>query len=240
MNNQKTKFSIIVFPGTNCEHDCYYALTHILNAECSYVWHQGTRLGDCDAVILPGGFSYGDYLRSGAVARFSPIMSAVRDFAQKGGMVIGICNGFQILLEEGLLPGAMLENNSLKFICRQVWLKIENNQTPFSSGYGLGEVIRMPIRHNEGNYYINSSGYRDLLEHNQVIMRYSDKNGITSAKFNPNGSVGNIAGICNRDFNVFGLMPHPEAACENILGSDDGRGIFSSMIDSIISSGAKV
>lgn len=235
MNSNKVKFAIVVFPGTNCEQDCYYALTNILGAACRYVWHQDRELGDCDAVILPGGFSYGDYLRSGAVAKFSPIMSEVRNFADRGGLVIGICNGFQILLEEGMLPGAMLQNSSLQFICRYVWLKVTNNNTPFSSQYRAQQIVCMPIRHNEGNYYIDGKGYRKLLENNQVILRYCGPKGSTSDKYNPNGSIGNIAGICNEGFNVFGLMPHPEACCEKILGSDSGKYLFLSMIKHITS-----
>jgi phosphoribosylformylglycinamidine synthase subunit PurQ / glutaminase len=226
-------FGLVVFPGTNCEHDCYHSIKNIIGAECKYIWHQDRDARGVDAIVLPGGFSYGDYLRSGAVARFSPIMSFVRKFAEKNKPIIGICNGFQILLEEGILPGAMLRNNTLKFICKFIHAKIENIDTPFTSNYKKGQVLKIPIRHNEGNYYINRKGLKQLEKNNQILLRYSSENGEVSERFNPNGSVENIAGICNREKNVFGLMPHPEACCESRLGSIDGQDIFRSMINHI-------
>lgn len=233
LKGRKPYFGILVFPGTNCEMDCYYVLNNLLKVNCKYIWHQETKDDDINAIIIPGGFSYGDYLRSGAIAKFSPVMSFVRDFAQNGGLVIGICNGFQILLEENLLPGAMLRNNTLKFICKYVNLKVEDADNPFTSNYNKGEIIKMPIRHNEGNYYIDENGLKKLKENNQILLRYCDENGNVNTDANPNGSVENIAGICNESRNVFGLMPHPEASCEKILGSDDGLNIFKSMIDFI-------
>ncbi len=232
--DKKPYFGILVFPGTNCETDCFHVLNNILKVRCKYIWHKESHDDDINAIIIPGGFSYGDYLRSGAVARFSPIMSFVREFASKGGLVTGICNGFQILLEENLLPGAMLRNNTLKFICRYSYLKVIDAGNPFTSGYEKGKIISMPIRHNEGNYYIDEKGLIDLKENNQIILKYCNSDGITDASSNPNGSIENIAGICNKKRNVFGLMPHPEACCEKILGSDDGRAVFESMINNII------
>ncbi|MCE5329318.1 phosphoribosylformylglycinamidine synthase subunit PurQ [bacterium] len=233
-SRKKPYFGILVFPGTNCEMDCYHAVKNLLKVDCKYIWHKETKDDDINAIIIPGGFSYGDYLRSGAVAKFSPVMSFVRDFAQRGGLVIGICNGFQILLEENILPGAMLRNNTLKFICKYVSLKVEDINNPFTSGYKAGEIIKMPIRHNEGNYYIDSIGLARLKENNQILLRYGDADGNINSDNNPNGSIENIAGICNEKRNVFGLMPHPEACCEKILGSDDGLKIFRSMIGSIL------
>lgn len=231
---KKPYFGILVFPGTNCERDCYYVLNDILQVDCKYIWHMEKNDNDINAIIIPGGFSYGDYLRSGAIAKFSPIMSFVRKFADEGGLVIGICNGFQILLEENILPGAMLRNNTLKFICKYVNLKIEDNENPFTCCYEKGQVLKMPVRHNEGNYYINELGLKHLKENNQVILRYCDSEGKVNMESNPNGSIDNIAGICNEKRNVFGLMPHPEACCEKILGSDDGILIFRSMIQNLI------
>jgi phosphoribosylformylglycinamidine synthase subunit PurQ / glutaminase len=233
VGNKRLKFGIIVFPGTNCEYDCQYVLENLLDIKGTFIWHQEKALEGFDALVIPGGFSYGDYLRSGAIASFSPIMQSVMDFASHGGKIIGICNGFQILLEQGLLPGALLRNNNLKFICRYVYLRIDDNNTFFTRNYDKGQVIRLPIRHNDGNYYIDDKGYSELLENGQIILRYSDPSGDVSHKSNPNGSVGNVAGICNKDRNVFGLMPHPEVSCEEILGSLDGLGIFKSMIESL-------
>lgn len=233
MKKSNINFGILVFPGTNCEYDCKYVFEKILHINSTFIWHKENTLNDFDAIIIPGGFSYGDYLRSGAVAKFSPIMDAVKEYALSGGTVIGICNGFQILLEQNLLPGAMLRNNTLKFICKYVNLKVENNRTCFSQGYEEGQILSMPIRHNEGNYYIDKSGYDALIKNDQIIFRYCDEKGGISDENNPNGSVGSIAGICNSDKNIFGLMPHPEACCEKILGSDEGLGVFKSMIKSI-------
>jgi len=229
-SGKKPYFGILVFPGTNCEMDCYHVLKNLLKVDCKYIWHKETKDDEINAIVIPGGFSYGDYLRSGAVAKFSPIMSFVRDFAQKGGLVIGICNGFQILLEENLLPGAMLRNNTLKFICKYVNLRVEDTNNPFTSGYKAEEIIKMPIRHNEGNYYIDSKGLKKLKENNQILLKYCDDKGNVNSSTNPNGSIENIAGICNEKRNVFGLMPHPEASSEKILGSDDGLKIFQSIL----------
>ena len=228
---KKPYVGILVFPGTNCETDCFHVFKDILNVDCKYIWHKEKKDEDINAIIIPGGFSYGDYLRSGAVAKFSPIMSFVRDFAKNGGLVLGICNGFQILLEENLLPGAMLRNDTLKFICKYIYLKVEDSNNPFTSGYSKQDVIKMPIRHNEGNYYIDDAGLKVIKKNNQILLRYSDENGNVNEKSNPNGSVENIAGICNKERNVFGLMPHPEACCEELLGSSDGLKVFKSMID---------
>lgn len=211
-------FGIVVFPGTNCDRDCYYVIKDILNQPVRFIWHRENNLKGVDCVVLPGGFSYGDYLRSGAIARFSPIMSSVREFADKGGLVIGICNGFQILTEAGLLPGALGRNKDLRFICKYVNLIIERNDTPFTSEFEKGEIVRMPIAHNEGNYYID-----DLSKiEKQVVLRYYGEN--------PNGALDNIAGIVNERGNVFGLMPHPERCSEKILGSEDGLRIFKSIV----------
>lgn len=229
----KPYFGILVFPGTNCEMDCYHVLKNLLKVDCKLIWHKETGDDDVNAIIIPGGFSYGDYLRTGAVAKFSPVMSFVRDFAQNGGLVIGICNGFQILLEENLLPGAMLRNNTLKFICKYVNLRVEDINNPFTSGYKTNEIIRMPIRHNEGNYYIDSEGLKQLIKENRILLRYCDAQGNVNKDTNPNGSIDNIAGICNEKRNIFGLMPHPEACSEKLLGSEDGLKIFKSIINHI-------
>jgi len=214
-------FGIVVFPGTNCDRDCYYVIKDILNQPVRFIWHRENDLKGIDCVVLPGGFSYGDYLRAGAIARFSPIMSSVKEFADKGGLVIGICNGFQILTEAGLLPGALGRNRSLKFICRYVDLIIERNDTPFTSEFKKGEIVRMPIAHNEGNYYIDDISRIET----QVVLRYYGEN--------PNGAIDNIAGIVNERGNVFGLMPHPERCSEKILGSEDGLRIFKSIVRSL-------
>ena len=214
-------FGIVVFPGTNCDRDCYYVIKDILNQPVRFIWHRENDLKGIDCVVLPGGFSYGDYLRAGAIARFSPIMSSVKEFADKGGLVIGICNGFQILTEAGLLPGALGRNRNLKFICRYVDLIIERNDTPFTSEFKKGEIVRMPIAHNEGNYYIDDISRIET----QVVLRYYGEN--------PNGAIDNIAGIVNERGNVFGLMPHPERCSEKILGSEDGLRIFKSIVRSL-------
>lgn len=211
-------FGIVVFPGSNCDRDCFYVVKDILNQPVRFIWHQEKDLKGIDCVILPGGFSYGDYLRAGAIARFSPIMAEIKEFADRGGLVIGICNGFQILTEAGLLPGALGRNKGLKFICRYVSLRVERNDTPFTSEYKIGEIIRMPIAHNEGNYYIDDV---DKIK-DQVVLRYYREN--------PNGAIDNIAGIVNKRGNVFGLMPHPERCSEKILGSEDGLKIFKSIV----------
>ena len=223
-------FAIIVFPGSNCDHDCYHIIEHVLGRPATFVWHKEKDLSGYDVVILPGGFSYGDYLRTGSIARFSPIMKAVEDFAHKGGLVLGICNGFQILLEAGLLPGAMLRNRSLKFICNDVRLRVDNINTPFTVNYFENQIVRMPIAHAEGNYYADSETLMRLQKNNQIVFRYAGQDGNISDKVNPNGSVNNIAGICNEKGNVLGMMPHPERCGENVLGGTDGYILFESLV----------
>lgn len=226
------KFAVVVFPGSNCDQDCYDALKIHFNAPVRMVWHKEESVGDADCIILPGGFSYGDYLRTGAVARFSPVMRAVAREAERGKLVLGICNGFQILLEAGLLPGAMLRNDSLKFVCKYVNLRVENAATPFTQSCKKREVLRIPVAHGEGNYYADPATLKKLNANNQVVFRYCDDKGKVTAAANPNGSRENIAGICNEAGNVLGLMPHPERACDELLGSADGRKIFQSILKS--------
>ena len=224
---------IIVFPGSNCDHDCEYVFKTVLGQSVTMVWHKETRLTGVDAVVLPGGFSYGDYLRTGAIARFSPVMQGVREFARSGGFVIGICNGFQILLEAGLLPGAMLRNRSLNFVCKDVYVRVENAATPFTNRCEPGEVLKIPIAHADGNYYTDPVTLASLQANGQVIFRYCDAEGRLSANSNPNGSLDHIAGIRNPEGNVLGLMPHPERCAEGVLGSEDGRIIFQSMLNAL-------
>ncbi len=226
-------FGVIVFPGSNCDHDCFYVIKHLLKQPVRYIWHKETSLDSLDAVIIPGGFSYGDYLRCGAVARFSPIMASVIDFAKKGGRVIGICNGFQILLEAGLLPGAMLRNRNIHFICKYVNIVTENNNTAFTNQCKEKQVLSIPIAHNEGNYYIDDKGLKELEARRGIVFRYSDADGNVSAQSNPNGAVSNIAGIINKQGNVLGMMPHPERSSEDELGSSDGALIFRSMLEKV-------
>ncbi len=225
------KFGIVVFPGSNCDYDAYMVAKSVIHQEVEFLWHQDTSLHDCDCIILPGGFSYGDYLRTGAIARFSPIMKKVIEFAKEGGVVAGICNGFQILLESGLLPGAMLRNTSLRFICKFVHLRVENENTPFTHLSKKGQVLRIPIAHTDGNYFIPEDGLKQLLENDQIVFRYCDEKGNIAQTANPNGSLDNIAGICNRTKTILGMMPHPERASEIILGSDDGRYVFQSIVN---------
>ncbi len=227
------KFAVVQFPGSNCDQDCLAALRGIDGIEADYVWHKETSLGGWDAIVLPGGFSYGDYLRCGAIARFSPIMRAVIAEARSGKLVIGICNGFQILCEAGLLPGALVRNRSLHFVCDFVTTRVETTDSPFLRGLSLGDLLRLPIAHGEGCYYADETTLRNLNERKQVLLRYSDANGRVVAAANPNGSLENIAGICNRERNVFGLMPHPDRACEERLGSSDGAKIFVSLLHSL-------
>ena len=215
------KFGVVVFPGSNCDRDCQYAAEDITGEPARMIWHKERSLGDVDAVILPGGFSYGDYLRTGSIARFSPIMDAVIEFANKGGLVLGICNGFQILLEAGLLPGAMRRNAGLHFVCKDVFLRVESVRSPFTNLYNTSEVIRIPVAHGDGNYYIDDEGLAELQAQGQIVFRYED---------NPNGSLDSIAGICNRSGNVLGMMPHPERASATILGNMDGARLFLSMV----------
>lgn len=229
---------VLVFPGSNCDRDCHHVLTNVLGLEARYVWHRDSSLDGLDAVVVPGGFSYGDYLRCGAVSKLSPIMDSVAKFAADGGPVIGICNGFQILLECGLLPGAMLRNASLRFMCKTVNLRIATTRTPFTARYRPGEVIELPIANAEGNYFIDDDGLARLRDEDRIVFEYCDAEGATTADANPNGSVANIAGICNARGNVVGLMPHPERAAEAVLGSTDGRRVFEGLLDRSAGGGA--
>jgi phosphoribosylformylglycinamidine synthase len=232
------KFAVIVFPGSNCDHDAYHAARHVLGQDAEFVWHKETSLKGADVVILPGGFSHGDYLRTGAIARFSPVMDAVAAFARGGGPVLGICNGFQILLEAGMLPGAMLRNRDLKFHCEHVSIRVEQTDTPFTIRASTGQVLRVPVAHGEGNYYADPEVLRQLESSRRVVFRYCDRQGRISDSANPNGSLNNIAGICNESRNVVGLMPHPERACESVLGSVDGLVIFDSVVRALSAQGA--
>ena len=223
------KFGVIVFPGSNCDHDAYHVISKHVGQPVSFVWHRETDLSGYDAVILPGGFSYGDYLRAGALASFSSVMRSVKEFAAGGGLVLGICNGFQILCEAGLLPGALIRNRDLHFRCEHVNVRVENNDTPFTNELERGQVLRIPIAHAEGNYVCDDETYEELVREDRIIFRYSDARGELTGEANLNGSRDNIAGICNRARNVVGMMPHPERACEDLLGSADGRGVFRSL-----------
>lgn len=227
------KFGVVVFPGSNCEADCYHVVDQVLNEKVEYIWHKDNDLKGSDIVIVPGGFSYGDYLRCGAIARFSPIMQEVIEFANRGGIVIGICNGFQILTEAGLLPGALLRNASLQFRCLPVNLKVKSTNTPFSNLFTSDEVIMVPVNHGEGNYFCNEETLKELIEFDQIVFTYCDKQGNETAEASPNGALANIAGIVNRQRNVLGMMPHPERVSETILGGTDGYRIFASMIKQI-------
>ncbi|NPV92528.1 MAG: phosphoribosylformylglycinamidine synthase subunit PurQ [Firmicutes bacterium] len=225
------KFGIVVFPGSNCEADCYYVIDKVLGENVEYIWHQQESVDGFDGLVLPGGFSYGDYLRTGAIARFSPVMNAVERFAKSGGLVIGICNGFQILLEAGLLPGAMQRNKVLQFRCQPTQLRVERSDTPFSNLCRERQVLTVPINHGEGNYYADPDSLAELEANRQVVFRYCTPGGEAAAEANPNGAVNNIAGIVNREGNVLGMMPHPERCSESVLGSSDGRLIFASLVE---------
>ncbi len=225
---------VLVFPGSNCDHDAYHALKHIMGVETRFIFHKETDLSGIDMVIVPGGFSYGDYLRSGAIARFSPVMGEVAKFASKGGPVIGICNGFQILLESGLLPGAMLHNEQLRFTCKHVYLKTEAFDTLFTSAIPKETLLKIPVAHGEGNYYADEDTLKLLEDQNRIVFRYVGPNGESDRNWNPNGAIQNIAGICNEQRNVVGLMPHPERAMEDLLGSTDGKYIFESVIQNLV------
>lgn len=226
-------FGVIVFPGSNCDHDAYHAMKHVMNCETKFLWHKDTDLSGVDFLIVPGGFSYGDYLRSGAIARFSPIMQEVVKFANQGGPVMGICNGFQILLEAGLIPGAMMHNQHLRFVCKNVHIRCETTHSLFTSGLKKDQVFNIPVSHGEGNYFINDDGLKSLQDNDQVLFRYSDAEGNLTEDANFNGSADHIAGITNTGRNVLGMMPHPERAMEKILGSEDGKPIFQSILNSL-------
>jgi len=233
------RFGVVVFPGSNTDTDCYQAISTFPGAHAEYLWHKDTDLKGVDAIILPGGFSYGDYLRCGAIARFSPIMQAITEFAENGGLVMGICNGFQILCEAGLLPGVLMRNMGLHFVCRYVNLRVDNADTAFTSTCQAGELLRIVVKHNEGNYQVDADTLARMQANDQVILRYADAAGEATAAANPNGAIDNIAGVCNEGFNVFGLMPHPENSVESDLaGGDDGRHFFQSMIKQLMLSGA--
>ncbi len=227
------KFGVLVFPGSNCDHDAYHVISKHVGQPVDFVWHKETDLSSYDAIIVPGGFSYGDYLRCGALAKFSPVMGAVKEFAASGKFVFGICNGFQILCEAGLLPGALIRNRDLHFICKHVNLRVENASTPFTSATTAGEVLSIPIAHAEGNFVCDDETFNRLEETGQIVFRYCDESGEVTDAANPNGARSNIAGICNENGNVLGMMPHPERACEELLGSNDGREIFRSLTNSI-------
>ena len=225
------KFGVVVFPGSNCVEDMVYVLRNILKQPVEKLWHKEHSLRGCDFIVLPGGFSYGDYLRSGAIARFSPIMQEVMEFAAKGGYVLGVCNGFQILCESQLLPGALLHNNSHKFICKNVFIKAETDETILTSSLKIGSAIKIPIAHGEGRFFADEATVNQIESNNQVLFRYCDENGYVTEAANPNGAINNIAGICNEKRNVFGMMPHPERAADTLLGNTDGLGIFKSILN---------
>ena len=227
------KFGVVIFPGSNCDHDAYHVLSKHVGQPVDFVWHRDTDLGGYDALVIPGVFSYGDYLRAGALARFSPVMNSVGEFARRGGFVLGICNGFQILCEANLLPGALIRNHDLHFTCAHISVRVETAATPFTSELRAGQVLRLPIAHAEGNYVCDDRTLAELKREDRIVFRYCDENGATSEAANPNGSRDFVAGICNRERNVMGLMPHPERACEEMLGSSDGRPIFQSLSNTL-------
>jgi phosphoribosylformylglycinamidine synthase len=230
----KPNFGVVVFPGSNCDYDAYYVIKKIFGFEVNFLWHKDKDLQKSDVIILPGGFSYGDYLRTGSIARFSPIMQSVIEFAQRGGIVIGICNGFQILLEAGLLPGVMLKNKSLQFICKDVYLSVANSETIFTKDIPTGKILKVPVAHGDGNYFTDENTLKELVVNKQIIFQYSSKDGEVTEKFNPNGSAMNIAGIMNKEGNVLGMMPHPERCSDSVLGKTDGALIFNSIINSFL------
>lgn len=234
----RARFGVIVFPGSNCDHDAHYVAGSILGQEARFIWHKEGSIGDLDVVIVPGGFSYGDYLRCGAIARFSPVMQDVVRFAKRGGLVIGICNGFQILTEAGLLPGVLLRNASLRFVCKDVHLRVERTDLPWSNRCRTGEVLRVPIAHGEGNFFAEEETIKRIEGNGQVLFRYAEPDGRLTDAANPNGSINNIAGIVNERGNVLGLMPHPERASDPALGNTDGRKIFDSIVTAVLSTHA--
>lgn len=225
----RLKAGVIVFPGTNCDRDTYHAVKHTMGIDVDYVWYEERSLSGYQLILIPGGFSYGDYLRAGALARFSPAMDALKNYSEKGGLVLGICNGFQILLEASILPGAMQKNKTLKFICRDVHIRVERNDTPFTMFYKKGEVLRIPIAHAEGNFYASEQSLKHIEDDGQVVFRYVDEKGRVTEEANPNGSLNGIAGMCNTNSNILAMMPHPERAADRLLGSEDGKRIFMSI-----------
>jgi len=229
------RFGVIIFPGSNCDYDSYHAAVTTTGQQATFLWHESHDLQNSDAIIVPGGFAYGDYLRTGAIARFAPIMQEVGKFASSGGLVIGICNGFQILCEAGLLPGALMRNAGLKYICKQVFLRVENAETPFTNACRKGEVLQIPIGHMEGNYYCDPQTLETLKKQDRIVFRYSTPEGQITREANPNGSLENIACICNEGRNVLGMMPHPDRCSESLLGSADGAKIFKSMAAALVS-----
>jgi phosphoribosylformylglycinamidine synthase len=227
------KFGVIVFPGSNCDHDAYWTAKEVAHQPAAMLWHESHDLENCDAIVVPGGFAYGDYLRTGAIAKFSPVMEAVKKFAAGGGLVLGICNGFQILCEAGLLPGALMRNRGLKYVCKPVWVRVENAGTPFTGTCVEGEVLQIPIGHLEGNYFCDDQTLAELQRRRQIVFRYVTPAGEIGAAANPNGSLDNIAGIASPAYNVLGMMPHPERASESVLGSADGMKVFHSMVHAL-------
>jgi phosphoribosylformylglycinamidine synthase subunit PurQ / glutaminase len=227
------KFGVVVFPGSNCDDDAFHAVGAILGESVEFIWHRSQEISGFDAILLPGGFAFGDYLRTGAIARFSPVMTALEKFARSGGLVLGICNGFQVLLEAGLLPGAMLRNRDLRFLCRDVHVRVDATDTPFTCAARHGQVLKIPIAHMEGNYFVDDKTLAVLERNNQVVLRYTTPQGELGDSANPNGSLAAIAGICNRERNIMGMMPHPERAVEAPLGSSDGLVIFRSIVNSL-------
>lgn len=234
MSGQKLKFGVVVFPGSNCDHDAYHVLKHVLHQDVRFLWHKEPSVQDVDVVVLPGGFSYGDYLRCGAIARFSPIMTDVIAFANRGGAVLGICNGFQILCEAGLLPGALLRNACLTFVCKYVNLRVETTDAIFTSECKRGDVLQIPVAHGEGNYVVDNESLHRLEEKHRILFRYCEPDGSVTPGANPNGSLANIAGLMNERGNVMGMMPHPERAADPVLGHTDGQVIFHSLIDCLV------
>jgi phosphoribosylformylglycinamidine synthase subunit PurQ / glutaminase len=230
------KFGVIIFPGSNCDHDAFWTVQQVAKQPVTFLWHDSHDLQNCDAIIVPGGFAFGDYLRTGAIAKFSPVMESVGKFAARGGLVLGICNGFQVLLEAGLLPGAMMRNVGLRYICRHVHIRVEDTNTPFTHAAKKGQILKIPIAHNEGNYTCDPQTLAQLQKNDQIVFRYTTADGSDDAAGNPNGSMDNIAGICNRERNVAGLMPHPERAVESALDSADGLVIFRSLVETFVTS----
>jgi len=232
------KFGVIIFPGSNCDHDAFWTIQQLARQPVTFLWHESHDLENCDAIIVPGGFAFGDYLRTGAIAKFSPVMESVRRFADSGGLVLGICNGFQILCEAGLLPGALMRNTALKYVCKRVQVRVENIATPFTNACLQREILTIPIGHMEGNYFCDSATLEELQRNHRVVFRYCSPDGEITASANPNGSLENIAGICSPGRNVVGMMPHPERASEEVLGSSDGMRLFQSVARSLARDGA--